>query len=182
MHPKTWANLIFEGRINVNGLYLHLQFTRGSATQKIMHDIKYNNNVKLAHYIGNQFARLRLMEQVFDAIIPIPIHKSKLVKRGYNQSERIAQGIGEIIQCPILSNCLSRIHEIESQTEKSRIERFENTANVFKVEKSSLPNNARLLVIDDTLTTGATLESAVKTLNTAGYNNISLGCIAYAQK
>ena len=134
--------------------------------QQILHSIKYQNQKKLAVYIAEQLA-IKLGDEFFqeiDSIIPVPLHPKKLKIRGFNQSDLIAQGIQNIRPIPIDSRSLQRKEYTESQTNKNRLERWNNVNTAFEVVNYEALEKKHILLIDDVFTTGATLEACIKTI------------------
>jgi ComF family protein len=115
-----------------------------------------------------------------DVIIPIPLSKEKMRFRGYNQSESIAQGLSAVLNIPINTVAVSRIKNTESQTNKNISERFENVKDAFAVVDKEKLLNKHVLLIDDVLTTGATLEACAREVLTIENCKISIATIAYA--
>ena len=158
---------LFWGRVSVETGTSLLKFEKGSVYQTILHDLKYRGNRKAGKYLGRLLGQ-EIKETCFincDHIIPVPIHPRRLRKRGYNQSEIIAQGVSEVLGIPVLSTLLRRIHHHQSQTTMGRLERFENVRKNFRLSnKPTDLNGKKCLLIDDVVTTGATLEACSKVL------------------
>jgi ComF family protein len=117
----------------------------------------------------------------FDFIIPVPLHPSKRRKRGYNQSEEFGKGLSEILNIPCTEKFLKRIKSTTTQTKKSKLNRWENVNEVFEVRDSEELQGKRVLLVDDVVTTGATLEACGEKLLRAGCGEISIACIAATQ-
>ena len=163
-HPLLYT---FMGRVNVQFTASYLFYRKGNRVQHILHELKYKGNKELGEYLGfNYGVQLKdfLKDQKVDFILPIPLHKKKEKKRGYNQSEWIAKGLSKGLEIPYLSDVLLRVDFTETQTRKSRFNRWENVKNVFQVQNEKLIKNKHVLVCDDVLTTGATMEAALKEL------------------
>ena len=116
-----------------------------------------------------------------DAIIPVPLHKSRLRKRGYNQATRFAEGIGEKLNVPVIENNLVRVRATETQTHRSRFLRFENMQEVFVVLDPDALKNKYVLLVDDVITTGSTLESCGAELLKIEGLRLSIATIACAE-
>ena len=148
-----------------------------------MHQLKYNNQPQIGIEIGRMYAE-QLKEHpnysLAEAIIPVPLHPKKILKRGYNQSEQFAIGLSEILNIPVKTDILFRDKAAESQTAKSRGNRFENMKTVFKAHHNDYSFKNALLV-DDTITTGATLEACTFALQDVGIETINIVGIAYAE-
>src|SRR5690625_312171 len=170
---------LLKGRCELNDAYSLLVFQQTGITQKLMHEIKYNRNKKLAQYLGMILAKhIEFKKENYDYLIPVPLHKKKLKQRGYNQAEEIAKGFNQLWGTEILKNHLVKIKNNVSQTTQSRIHKFKNVEDVYAWNGNSIQKNKSLLLIDDVCTTGATLESCILTLNKAGYTNISIATAA----
>lgn len=170
----------FYGRLQLGEAYSFLLFKRKGITQNLLHSIKYNGNQKLGLELGTIFGErcksLGLFEKV-DVVVPIPLHKSKLRYRGFNQSTLIAQGLASSLG--ILLDEISVIRKIKTttQTKKTRMERWKNVDQTFKVITNKLQGK-HVLLVDDVITTGATLESCGQTILAAGAGKVSIGCLA----
>jgi ComF family protein len=174
----------FAGKVNLEHSLAYLKFVKGGKVQKIMHEIKYKNNQELGEMLGRMYgAELREngFFDKFDLILPVPLHKNRLIIRGYNQSDCLAKGLAESLSIEWRNDILKRGIETESQVAKSRLERYENMQDVFYVENFEGLKNRKIVIVDDTLTTGSTLESCVLALNDAGTNNVSIIAMAIAE-
>ncbi|MDX1444568.1 ComF family protein [Lishizhenia sp.] len=162
-----------------------LYFKSHSSTQSILHQIKYNHGKSLAIYMGQLMAHKWKASphfEAFDGIIPVSLHNKKHFKRGYNQSLLLAQGLSEILEIPIYENVLIKRKHNSSQTKKSRAERIDNVAKVFQLQNEETIVHKHILLVDDVLTTGATLEACALLLkeNVPGIT-LSIYTLAYAQ-
>ncbi|MBP5547713.1 MAG: ComF family protein [Bacteroidales bacterium] len=150
------------GRIPIVASTALLVFSENSMAQKILHQIKYYGNTELAVSMGRQLG-MRLAESdrfdSVDIIVPVPLHRKKLRKRGYNQSFLICQGIAQTFPRPINRDNLIRTKHTETQTRKNREERIENMHNVFHLLDESVFENKHVLLVDDVITTGSTTEA-----------------------
>lgn len=156
---------IFWGRCSVERAYAYIYFKKEGIGQKILHQLKYKGNQELATFLGNTYGnQLKQLDSLPDAVVAVPLHKSKLRKRGYNQSACFAQGIAEALTIPDLSYAVGKKTATETQTRKSRFDRWMNVSEVFTVEDAAVLENRHLLVCDDVITTGATLEALIKCL------------------
>jgi ComF family protein len=161
-----------------------LYFRKGSRIQNLMHQLKYKKNQETGIRLGELYAydlkRSTSFKQA-DLIIPVPLHPSKLKKRGYNQSECIANGISSILNIPVSTNNLIRTENTETQTKKSRYARYENLINAFSIKDKSELINKHIMLVDDVLTTGATLEAcSIKLLEIQG-TKISICTLAFTE-
>lgn len=188
--PKTyyWKNhenpisKLFWGRIPVENACSFLHFTKGGKVQHLLHQLKYKGNKNAGYYTAKLFGA-ELKDTPFnliDAIIPVPLHLSKLKKRGYNQSEIIANGLSEILNKPIKTNWLVRKYASETQTKKSRFKRWENVKEIFATENETEFEGKHLLIVDDVITTGATIEACAQLLLKVKGVKISIVALASA--
>ena len=171
-----------RGRVEIEKGVFFIDFTKKEGVQNTLHSIKYQNQKKLAMYIAEQLA-LKLgaaFFQEFDSIIPIPLHRKKLKIRGFNQSDFIAEGIQNIHNIPIEHNCLKRIKNTSSQTNKNRVERWNNVKSAFKIDNADNIIGKHILLVDDVFTTGATMEACIKTLQKQAMCKCSILTLARA--
>jgi ComF family protein len=120
------------------------------------------------------------MFETLDAIIPVPLHPRKQKKRGYNQSEYIARGISEVMNIPVITDALIRHVHTSSQTRKSRYNRWENVEGIFQATHPEKLENLHLMVVDDVVTTGATLEACCAPLLKVPGVKVSIATLACA--
>ncbi|MCK5136881.1 MAG: ComF family protein [Bacteroidales bacterium] len=158
---------VFWGRVPVEMGTSLFRFEKGSSYQSLLHDLKYRGNRKAGMYLGRLLGN-ELKYTTFaccDVMIPVPLHKKRFRKRGYNQSEIIARGTSEVMGIPVLSNLLMRSRHHSSQTSMGRYERFENVSDNFHLTRRHPDiNGKKILLIDDVVTTGATLEACSQVL------------------
>lgn len=173
---------LFKGRMQVNGVSAYLYFDKGLSAQKILHDIKYKENQNLARVLGNWYGvELReTLDNTIDWVIPVPLHPKKLKQRGFNQSEAWAEGLAESLDAKVLHDGLIRTRYTSTQTKKSRTQRQVNVEKAFKSEKEKVLNSTNVLLVDDVITTGATLESCGMELWQIGVKKLFIATIAYA--
>lgn len=149
--------------------------------QHLLHGLKYKGKQDLAKFLGKELGKcIKPEEWDVDAVIPVPLHKKKELKRGYNQSKLIANGISGVLNVPVLNDVLIRTRFTESQTDKTREQRMENVNRAFAVTNVSLASNKHLLLIDDVLTTGATIEACALALLASPGVTISIATIGLA--
>jgi ComF family protein len=158
---------IFWGRVPVkNGTSLFM-FEKGSAYQTLLHDLKYRGNIRVGKYLGRLLGQ-ELKNTLFsecDILVPVPLHPKRMNQRGYNQSEIIARGVSEVTGIPVDANLLQRTGYSRSQISMNRQERFENISSAFSLGRNPRDlNEKRILIIDDVITTGATLEACSQVL------------------
>lgn len=136
---------------------------------------------KLGRVYGEDLLRANFEKQI-DLIIPVPLHKSRRKKRGYNQSEEFAKGLSEALHVPVDTKSVLRVRDTATQTRKNRLFRWENVEHAFLVTNKSLVADKRILLVDDVITTGATLEACGKELLNNGVASLSMAGIAFATR
>lgn len=153
--------------------------------QRLMHELKYNNHPEIGVVMGkvygdelanNGFAGM------FDLILPIPLHPSKQRQRGYNQSEKFAMGLADKLRVTCLTGALYRQVKTDTQTRKSKLKRWENVKDVFVVQNQEAIKNKSILLVDDVITTGATVEACAISLLQAQCKTLSICSMAYAEE
>lgn len=162
MHSNNPIEKIFWGRISVSFATSQYYFTKESMMQHLMHQFKYKGNKDIGTYLGNLMGWALAESNRFssvDALVPLPLHKSKEHKRGYNQATVLCDGISNVLNKPVLKNVVIRPEQTETQTKKSRIQRWQNMEGKFELVDSSSIEGRHLLLVDDVVTTGATLEA-----------------------
>ncbi|MCF8459501.1 MAG: ComF family protein [Flavobacteriales bacterium] len=187
--PKTYywdykenpIEQLFWGKIKVDAACGFLHFGKDSTVQQLMHRFKYKSKTGIGHELGRQFAIILRDNQWFidvDVIVPIPLHPSKQLRRGYNQSDYFAEGISEVYDVPARSHAMIRMVATDSQTRKSRFDRSENVEEVFRISDVDAIRGKNVLLVDDVVTTGATLEAAGNRLLEAGAAKLYIAVIA----
>lgn len=174
---------LFYGRAQIELATSMLFFSKGDKVQNIMHNIKYNEQKELAVFIGKIFGeRLQniLAINSVTSIIPIPLHPQKQHLRGFNQSELFAQGMNEVLNIELCTDNVFRNVNTETQTRKNRIERWQNVEKVFDIKNPSALKNKHVLLVDDVLTTGATLEACAQAIIEQCNCKVSIATIAVA--
>jgi ComF family protein len=174
----------FWGKINLEGAYALYYFTKGGKVQNLMHHFKYKGMKQIGNLLGNVAGDQLNKNKNFagvDYIIPVPLHKSRLKERGYNQSACFATGLAEKLSALVEEDNLIRTRATETQTHRSRFARFENMQEVFLVKDAEKLKGKHVLLVDDIVTTGSTLEAcAIPLLNIEGLR-LSIATIAYAE-
>jgi competence protein ComFC len=155
---------LFWGRVNVNHIFALLNYQKGNQTQKILHELKYNKKTKLAQHFGEMIGDLIEPTENYSYLIPVPLHPKKQQLRGFNQSTVIAKGMLKTTQIPILEKVIKRTQFNKSQTNFSKYDRWDNVKSIFSIVKPKIIENKHVILIDDVLTTGATIEACVKEL------------------
>ncbi len=170
------------GRLELEEAHAFLLFKRKGLTQNLLHSIKYKGNQELAVELGLLFGtqcKALSMYSGVDLVVPIPLHKSKLRFRGFNQSALIAEGLSRGLHKPYNENCMIRKVKTATQTKKNRMERWKNVDSIFQASSNVLKDK-HILLVDDVITTGATLESCGQAILDAGAQKLSIACLALA--
>lgn len=178
---------LFYGRIKPLGkASSYFFYNNESPFKKLIWDLKYHGQPEIGRFMGRMIAKdLARGEASFfkgiDLIVPVPLAKEKLKSRGYNQCDFIAMGIAEITGIPIHRNCIVRTVANESQTHKTRLERQDNVEGIFELQTEEDLRGKHVLLIDDVLTTGATLIACASTLKDIEHIRISFLTMACGQ-
>ena len=153
-------------------------FREGGLLQELIHLLKYSGKEKIGHWFGE---RLGLAIQAVgwqpNVVMPVPLHKRRQAKRGFNQSESISIGIGQALNIPVVTNALLRVKNTHTQTDKTREERLKNVEGAFSLQNPENLEGKHVLLIDDVLTTGATIESVAKEVHKVHSIRISVATI-----
>lgn len=168
---------IFKGRIPLNYGASFLFYRQTGKTKELIHQLKYKGDQTIGTFIGNWFGRELALSKEFslsDLIIPVPLHKSKEKKRGYNQLTTFGESLSEVLKIPFDNTILERRSFTKTQTQKKRIDRFLNTESRFVVENPQKLNDKHIILIDDVVTTGATLEACCKEIMKSENTKISI--------
>lgn len=172
---------LFWGRYPLEHAFSTFKYDKKGIVQNIIHDLKYRDNTKAGEDLGKEIGKELLEINLdVDVIIPVPLHPLKLQKRGYNQSYAIALGIQEIIKKPVDIDTLIRVVNTDSQTRKSKFERYENVHEIFDITNNECLKGLHVLLVDDVITTGSTLEGCCITLSKISGVRISVAAIASA--
>jgi len=174
---------IFWGRVKLLQAVAWFYFRKGSVYQEAMHLLKYNDRPDIGFLLGRQFGYELNRQPTFikpDLIIPVPLNPKKYRKRGYNQSEVIARGLSAGLHVPVMTTILLRPVATSTQTRKNRYERYLNVTGKFRMHKPELIENKHVLIVDDVVTTGATLEACAETLLAVAGTTVSVATLAWA--
>jgi ComF family protein len=176
---------IFIGRLPIEAAHSEFYFSKGQTVQRLMHQLKYKNNRKLGEWMGALLGESLLQSgrfQSIDLIVPLPMEKSKEKKRGYNQAEVIAQGVATKLKVPVCSHVIIKSKKTESQTKKDRTNRWLNIHDSFVIQQPDGLKNKNILLVDDVITTGATLDACGHQLLNAGTSRLYIATLATAEK
>jgi len=181
--PGNETELRFAGRIPFMHATSYAWFTHDGLLQHLIHGLKYKDKKETGEWLGRRFGNeLSATDWIssVDLIIPVPLHPAKLARRGYNQSMCIAEGLSAALKIPASDNMLQRIKETETQTSKTRSERVNNMEGAFLVAGNAQLVGKHILICDDVLTTGATLEACALSLMKQKSIKISIATIGIA--
>lgn len=174
----------FWGRVPLNAAFAYYYFEKGANVQRLLHNLKYNGQKALGEKLGLLYGSELKEGQwlgAVDVVLPVPLHKRKLRKRGYNQSEFFAIGMASALGAQTNTQTLVKTVATQSQTKKSREERVANVKEVFMLNNPESLKNKHVLLVDDVITTGATIEACVNVLAQVEGVKISVASIAYAR-
>jgi ComF family protein len=171
----------FSATLPVEYALAYLRFQKQGATQRIMHALKYYENQEVGKLLGRWYGTTLYDHAYrFDLVLPVPLHPSKLAKRGYNQSDCFAEGLAYALQTEWSPSLLKRNKATESQTRKDRKERWQNVDSIFSAVQPEALRGKRIAIVDDVVTTGATLASCVEAVLACDVASVSLICLATA--
>jgi len=153
---------VFWGRIQLQGAAACFVFTKGGKVQELIHNLKYNARIDAGVVAGKLFG-IEIKDlspfNTIDAVIPVPLHKDKLRKRGYNQAAAFGEGLAMALGVVQYEHGIIRISATETQTKKNRTERWDNVEDIFTLNKKINLKGKHVLLVDDVVTTGATVEA-----------------------
>ena len=174
---------ILAGRVPFRQATAQLYFNKQSVLQRLMHRFKYKENKELGLQLGMIMGYQMLESGRFnhlEALIPLPLHESKMKMRGYNQAEVLCNGISQIMQLPVFTSIVKRNVNTASQTRKSRADRWQNMAGKFDIVNNTELQNKQILLVDDVVTTGATLEACANALLKINGLTVNFATLCYA--
>ncbi|GAC1427536.1 MAG: ComF family protein [Chitinophagaceae bacterium] len=172
----------FWGRIPVAAAASLCHFTDGSLLQHLLHLLKYKNNKDIGHFLGRMMGNSLAAAERFrniDALVPLPLFASRQKKRGYNQSAILCSGIASILKLPVINDAVIRLTATATQTHKNRMERWINMEGKFQLNQPAGVTGKHVLLVDDVITTGATLEACGQEILKAAGVKISIATLAY---
>jgi ComF family protein len=175
---------IFWGRVNLETATSYLFFNKGGNVQQLVHQLKYKGKKNVGRYLGKLFANDLIQSPHFaniDLIVPVPLHPKKERLRGFNQSMVLAEGLSESFRKPLSKDNLVRTVHTSTQTKKSRYSRWENVKDVFDILDQEKFANKHILLVDDVLTTGATMEACAQKILKIEGTKVYAVTLAYAQ-
>jgi ComF family protein len=172
----------FWGRLQLVSGTARYYFTRESLMQQLMHEFKYRGNTDLGLQLG-KFMGAGLLQSgrfIVDALVPLPLFASKEKRRGFNQATILCDGIAGMLKVPVLTGIISRSAYTDTQTKKGRIDRWLNLEGKFVINDPSIITGKHVLLIDDVVTTGATLEACGSELLNVPGVQLSIATLCYA--
>jgi ComF family protein len=173
---------IFWGRVRVERAVAHYFFRKGNRIQTLVHQMKYHGQKEIGELLGKEIGKALRKSPLADVdmVLPVPLHPDKLRKRGYNQSEWIARGICAEIHKPLNVTSLIRRSSAGTQTKKKRYERWENVEKGFGLSHPDALAGKYVLLVDDVLTTGATLEACIHAVQRSADTKVGIAALAWA--
>lgn len=189
--PKTNYHLdnenpvakIFWGRATIFSAAAFYSFNKGGQVQHLIHQLKYKGRPEVGIAVGKLYGYELLQSDYFktvDTIIPVPLHPKRQKKRGYNQSDCFAEGLSKSMKVAADYKILYRGFNSETQTKKSRFKRWQNVETIFQLRDLTTLQGKHVLLVDDVITTGATLEACAQTLLKVPDIKVSIATMAYA--
>ncbi len=181
--PDNPVEKLFWGRCSVERAAAFSYYTRDSRIRRMIHHLKYSGAAETGMELGRIYGN-SLKNSVFlngiDLMIPVPLHPSKVRQRGYNQSELISRGISEATGIPVNTGILKRTTVTSTQTRKSRYERWINVNDIFRVSDKAGIEGKHILIVDDVITTGSTIEACAEEILKAGNTKVSVAALAFS--
>ena len=175
---------VFYARVKVENGTALFRFEKKGLVQQLIHSLKYKGQesigVFLGDWLGGELKTVKEYSEI-DMVIPVPLHKNKLKKRGYNQVAKFAQHIATALNAQYVDNVLLKVTNTQSQVLKNRFARWTNNEELFTLQNTSAIANKHILLVDDLITTGATMEACINVLNQAENVKISVASMAIAQ-
>jgi len=183
LHKDNPVAQLFWGKVNLSSAAAYLYFNKGGNVQHLIHQLKYKGQKQVGSFLGDLYGALLKKSQFFntiDTVIPVPLHPKKQKLRGYNQSGYFAMGLSKSMNVLLDESTLYRTVASETQTKKSRYNRWENVSTIFAIKDSDTLAGKHVLLVDDVITTGSTIEACVNALSKTPEIKISVASIATA--
>ncbi len=161
LHPENPVEKIFWGRLPLVGATAQFYFTKESLMQHLMHQFKYRRNRELGLQLGKMMGEQIKNSGRFEAdvLVPLPLFPAREKRRGYNQANVLCEGMSIAMNIPVMDKVITRPQHTETQTKKGRIERWKNMEGKFVLSNPASISHKHILLVDDVITTGATLEA-----------------------
>lgn len=183
MHAANPVEKLFWGRLPLAAASARYYFTKESTMQHLMHQVKYRGNRHLSIFLGRLMGEALMASHRFgevDVLVPLPLHPHKEKLRGYNQAALLCKGVGEVMMLPVLDRVVRRTEATSSQTRKTRMERWMNVEGKFQLGQDHGLQQAHILLVDDVVTTGATLEACGRALLQAEGARLSVATLCFS--
>jgi ComF family protein len=177
LEQPNWISHKLDGLIDYERVHAYYVFSEGGKVQHLLHQIKYKGQEKLGEYLGASIGR-SFTPQDYDVLIPMPLHPSRRRERGYNQAACIAKGFAQESGIPCLENNLVRNKQVSSLIGLNRADRYATLEEVFEVVRPAELDGLRILLVDDTMTTGATFLAAGAKIKAASTGKLSFLALA----
>ncbi len=184
-HNNNPVEKIFWGRIPITAAHSEFYFAKEFLIQQLIHQLKYKNNAAIGFYLGQLMGKTLSASNRFnniDYLIPLPLYPDKEHKRGYNQAAIICNGMSDVMSIPVLNGNVIRQKFTETQTRKHRTERWENVEGSFKIKNAETLKGKNILLVDDVITTGATLEACGSVVLQTEVAKLYIAALAHAAK
>jgi len=171
----------FAFQPKVKDSHAFLEYVKGGIAQKLIYKLKYEGHQELGVKLGGLFAEQLVGYLSGDVIIPMPLHTKRLRQRGYNQSERIAHGMSAVLGIPVKNDWVSRVRSTSTQTRKTKADRWINMQEVFEIQNPKHLKDQEVLVVDDVITTGASMGGLCDCIAASNPKSITVLTLAAAQ-
>lgn len=183
LQPENRLEQFFAGRIPFQRAAAYAYFVKGGSMQHIVHELKYNHNPKIGYFMGElcgeNMKGSNFISDI-DLLVPVPLHPKREKQRGYNQSYEICKGISAITEVMVDNTTLVRTVNNPSQTKNSRFDRWKNVEDIFSITNPEFFENKHILLVDDVITTGSTLESCAKEILKCKGSKVSIYAVGCA--
>lgn len=181
-NPNNLLEKQFYGRVPIEEAVALFHFAKKGKIQQLIHKLKYKGQENIGLFFGKWMGESLKNSKRFkeiDCIVPVPIHPRKQKQRGYNQLTKLGVSVGKTLEIPFNENNLIRVINTPAQTHKGRVERFSGKKNHFEIVNTVLFNGKHILLIDDVITTGVTIEACTKELLKCKNVKVSIAVVAY---
>jgi ComF family protein len=181
-HRDNPVEKIFWGRLPVASGLAYAYFTKGSVIQNMLHELKYRGNTEIGFFMGRLMGeqlRNKIAGETIDGLIPLPLFAKKQKLRGYNQAELICEGMSSIAGISVMNDVIIRRKSTESQTRKGRTDRWKNMQSKFEIINADRIIDRHVMIVDDVITTGATVEACGLELLKVRGVRLSISAFAY---
>ena len=185
MHANNPVEKIFWGRLTLTAAMSEFYFAKGTLIQTLIHEFKYKGNKGVGLYLGAMIGSSLVQNNRFtkiDALVPLPLFADKEFKRGFNQATILCNGISELMEVLVITNNVIRKRFTETQTKKHRTERWANVEGSFEINNAQEIKDKHILLVDDVVTTGATLEACGAEILKIEGTTLSIATLAFASK